>query len=487
MSARLYSRHFFKRLPAYRKRSQGDKWISRSLSAASDSRRPTLAITREESSVWERRAPINPSHVHSLIKNNVKVLIQPSTRRAYSIPEYERAGAIVTDDISDADLIIGVKECPIERLIADKTYVFFSHTIKAQKENMPLLDAILEKRIRLVDYERIVNEEGMRLVAFGQYAGMAGLINILHGLGLRLLALGHHTPFMHVASTHNYPSLSAAKAAVSSLGHEIQYGLMPEHLGPMIFTFTGSGNVYQGARDVFDVLPHEFVLPTELKDVVKNGDTRKVYGTMVERGDHLYRTDGLPFTIQDYETNPHKYESTFADEIAPYTTCLVNGIYWAPGRPRLITYQQSKNLQPKDFKVDLYSGVPALPQRLLAICDISADPNGAIEFMTEYTAADFPFMLYNVHTEENQYNSLSGAGILMMTMDNLPSQLPREATDYFGSRALPFLLHLLKLEGSKPLEEQTNLPDTVTKAIIAYNGSLTPLYKYIDDIRKNSS
>ena len=112
MSAKLYSRHFFiKRLPAYSKRSQGDKWISRSLSAASDTRRPILAITREESSVWERRAPINPSHVHSLIKNNVKVLIQPSTRRAYSIPEYERAGAIVTDDIGDADLIIG--ECTI--------------------------------------------------------------------------------------------------------------------------------------------------------------------------------------------------------------------------------------------------------------------------------------------------------------------------------------------------------------------------------------
>lgn len=109
---------------------------------------------------------------------------------------YINAGAIVQEDISEASVIFGVKQVPIEALIPEKTFCFFSHTIKAQETNMPLLDSILDKKIRLIDYERIIDERGQRQVAFGKYAGVSGMINILHGLGLRLLALGHHTPFM---------------------------------------------------------------------------------------------------------------------------------------------------------------------------------------------------------------------------------------------------------------------------------------------------
>lgn len=109
---------------------------------------------------------------------------------------YVDAGAAVQEDMSEASVIVGVKQVPVEALIPEKTYCFFSHTIKAQESNMPLLDSILSKKIRLIDYERIIDERGQRLVAFGKYAGVAGMINILHGLGLRLLALGHHTPFM---------------------------------------------------------------------------------------------------------------------------------------------------------------------------------------------------------------------------------------------------------------------------------------------------
>lgn len=109
---------------------------------------------------------------------------------------YAQAGAVIQEDLSDADVICGVKQVPIDTLVRDKTYCFFSHTIKAQEGNMPLLDAILEKNIRLLDYEKMCDEHGQRVVAFGKYAGVAGMVNILHGLGLRLLALGHHTPFM---------------------------------------------------------------------------------------------------------------------------------------------------------------------------------------------------------------------------------------------------------------------------------------------------
>lgn len=113
----------------------------------------------------------------------------------YLLKSYLEAGAMIREDISDASVIFGVKQIPIDALIPGKTYCFFSHTIKAQESNMPLLDAILEKNIRLIDYEKIIDESGQRQVAFGRYAGVAGMVNILHGLGLRLLALGHHTPF----------------------------------------------------------------------------------------------------------------------------------------------------------------------------------------------------------------------------------------------------------------------------------------------------
>lgn len=161
-----------------------------------DIRGKCLGMRREEQSVWERRAPLAPPHVRMLVKRGCRVLVQPSNRRSYPMQAYTQAGAIIQEDLSEADVICGVKQVPIDSLIKEKTYCFFSHTIKAQEANMPLLDAILEKNIRLLDYERMCDEQGFRVVAFGKYAGVAGMINILHGLGLRLLALGHHTPFM---------------------------------------------------------------------------------------------------------------------------------------------------------------------------------------------------------------------------------------------------------------------------------------------------
>ena len=156
-----------------------------------------LGIRREDQSSWERRSPLAPEHVRKLVEqHNIKVLIQPSNRRAFPTSLYVQAGAIVQEDLSEASAIIGVKQVPIDLLIPNKIYVMFSHTHKAQEDNMPFLDACLEKNIILIDYEKIVNDQGERLVAFGQYAGVVGMINILHGIGLRFLALGHHTPFM---------------------------------------------------------------------------------------------------------------------------------------------------------------------------------------------------------------------------------------------------------------------------------------------------
>ncbi|KAL1420472.1 hypothetical protein MTO96_024294 [Rhipicephalus appendiculatus] len=208
------------------------------------------------------------------------------------IQAYVNAGAEVREDISDVPVIIGVKQVPIDQLHPNKTYVFFSHTIKAQEANMPMLDVILERNIRLIDYERMCDENGSRVVAFGKYAGKAGMINILHGLGLRLLALGHHTPFMHIGPAHNYRNSGMAKQAVRDAGYEIALAMMPRSIGPLTFVFTGSGNVSQGAQDIFESLPCEWVDPKDLREVSEQGAITKVYGAVVSRDDHYRRIEG---------------------------------------------------------------------------------------------------------------------------------------------------------------------------------------------------
>ncbi|CAG5958635.1 unnamed protein product [Menidia menidia] len=233
--------------------------------------RAVVAIRREDVNPWERRAPLAPRHVRELTHNGVKVLLQPSNRRAIHEKYYMKAGAIVQEDISEASLIIGVKRPPEEKVIPRKTYAFFSHTIKAQEANMGLLEDLLKKEVRLIDYEKMVDANGFRIVAFGQWAGVAGMINILHGLGLRFLALGHHTPFMHIGMAHNYRNVSQAVQAVRDCGYEISMGLMPKSIGPVTFCFTGTGNVSKGAQDIINELPVDYVEPHELKDVSETG------------------------------------------------------------------------------------------------------------------------------------------------------------------------------------------------------------------------
>ncbi|NXQ38765.1 AASS protein, partial [Catharus fuscescens] len=447
-------------------------------------RKSVLAIRREDVNAWERRAPLAPKHVKELTKMGYKVLVQPSNRRAIHEKEYVKAGAIIQEDISEASLIIGVKRPPEDKLIPKKNYAFFSHTIKAQEANMPLLDEILKQEIRLFDYEKMVDHKGMRVVAFGKWAGVAGMINILHGLGLRFLALGHHTPFMHIGMAHNYRNSSQAVQAVRDAGYEISLGLMPKSVGPLTFVFTGTGNVSKGAQEMFSALPCEFVEPHELKEVSRSGDLRKVYGTVLSRHHHLVRKRDGQYDPVDYDKHPENYISRFHIDIAPYTTCLINGIYWEQNTPRLLNRQDTqKLLVPVKSAAGAMDGCPELPHRLLAICDISADTGGSIEFMTECTTIDNPFCMYDAD-QHITHDSVEGSGILMCSIDNLPAQLPIEATEYFGDMLFPYIEEMLLSEGSEPLEKQNYSP-VVRDAVIASNGSLTPKYQYIQKLRES--
>ncbi|OQV24242.1 Alpha-aminoadipic semialdehyde synthase, mitochondrial [Hypsibius exemplaris] len=446
---------------------------------------PVMAIRREDQSIWERRAPLAPNHVRKLVKNKVKVLVQPSNRRAYPMKAYASAGAIIQEDISDASLIIGIKKPPVELLLPNKTYCFFSHTIKAQEANMPLLDAILEKNIRLIDYEKMTDSQGARVVAFGKWAGVAGMINILNGLGIRLLALGHHTPFMYIGPAHNYRSSDMAKQVFRDAGYEISLGLMPKSMGPLTFVFTGSGNVSQGAQEMFQELPYEYIEPKDLPKVATHGAINKVYGCVVSRDAHYVRKDGGPFNADEFQNHPDWYSSTFAEKIAPYASCIINGIYWAPSAPRLITIPDAKNLlQPASQPwLPTSLGCPQLPHRLLAICDISADPGGSIEFMSECTTIDKPFCLYDANQHTNT-ESFAGPGVLVCSIDNMPAQLPREATDFFGALLLPYIPDMIISDATQPFEAYNARP-VVKNAVIATNNKLAPSFEYIEELRNS--
>jgi alpha-aminoadipic semialdehyde synthase len=288
----------------------------------------------------------------------------------------------------------------------------------------------------------------------------------------------------YIGNAHNYSSSSAARAAVNQLGREIQLGLLPESLGRIVFTFTGRGNVAQGAQNVFQELPNEYVSPSELQEVVESGDMRKVYGTVVSKEDYLEHIDGKKFDPTEFKAHPERYRSVFAEKIAPYTTVLVNGIYWEPGYPRLLTLDDMRRIQPRDYNVDFSIGVPDLPQKLLAICDISADIKGSVEFLRDYTTIDAPFMMYNAHTDEETYGEVQGNGVLLHSIDHLPAQLPRESTDYFGSRLMPFMKEIVKLDGSHKWRELDGLSDTVKNSIMTYDQQLTPKFKYISELRR---
>jgi len=444
----------------------------------------TLAIRREDQSVWERRAPLGPHQVRKLVRSGVRVLVQPSNRRAYPVQTYQKAGAKIQEDIGEASVIMGVKQVPIDKLIPNKTYCFFSHTIKAQDANMPLLDALLEKNVRLIDYERMVDRNSQRVVAFGKYAGVAGMINILHGLGIRLLALGHHTPFMHIGPAHNYRNTEMARQVIRDSGYEIALNMMPRSIGPLTFVFTGTGNVSQGAQELFRDLPHEYVTIGALKKVAEKGSTNKLYACEVSRQDHLVNKETGKFDAAEYEEHPERYISTFSRNVAPYASVIVNGIYWAVNSPRLLTIPDAKFLLQPVYTPWLTSseGAPTLPHRMLGICDISADPGGSIEFMAECTTIDNPFCLYDAD-QNKERNSFKGPGVLVCSIDNMPTQIPRQSTDYFGSLLIPHMQDILLSDASKPLSDHHFSPE-VKNAIITSNGCLTPDFEYIAALRE---
>ncbi|TYZ69117.1 hypothetical protein PybrP1_008867 [[Pythium] brassicae (nom. inval.)] len=441
------------------------------MSAAST--RKSVGIVREVYNKWERRTPLTPAHVQRLVESGVQVLIQPSHSRIFSDEQYAVAGACVTEDLSPANVIVGVKQVPTQELLAEKTYLFFSHTIKAQAENMELLDTVLQKKIRLIDYECITahgERNGKRLIAFGGNAGRAGMLAGFRGLGERLINLGYSTPFVNVGSAYMYADLERAKEAVAHAGRKIQADGLPADLAPMTFVFTGNGNVSKGAQEIFQLMPHQMVHPSELPHLPR--DPRVLYGAVVQDDFMVRPTDpSRAASREDYYRNPDMYEGVFHDTVAPHTTMLVNCMYWDDRFPRLLTRQQLADLR------------AAGNTKLLGIADISCDIGGSVEFLEYATEIERPFALYNTH-ERRMKDELEGDGVLMMSVDILPSELARESSQQFGDKLLDYVAVLAGTDASAPLKTAgAALPKELLGACIASNGVLAPQFQYIHRMR----
>jgi len=428
-----------------------------------------IGIRRESIEPTEGRAPLSPLQVQRIIENNnIKILIQPSPQRKFTDDEYVDCGAIIAEDLSSCDIILGVKEVPVEELISDKIYIFFSHTIKGQDYNMPRLRKILEKNITLIDYELVKNEFGKRIIFFGEFAGYVGMINSLWIMGQRLLHEGIANPFRVIKQANNYESLDKAKKAVIKAGERISSIGLSYDLVPFIVGFTGYGRVSKGAQEIFDLLPVVEIRPEDLSDFIKEGkfSNKVVYKCEFRKLDlyeHSPKTD--LFDLNELELHPDEYQTAF-EKFVPFLSILINGIYWEPRFPKLVTKEFMKSL----------SAATDNP-KLKVIGDITCDIEGSIELTVKAANSLNPCFTYNP-INNRVTDGWKGKGVTIMSVDKLPAELPRQATESFGKALSPFIPALAKADLSKPAAD-LKLPREFRNAVIAHQGKLTPQFEYL--------
>jgi alanine dehydrogenase len=391
-----------------------------------------IGVIREGKNPPDARVPLVPQQCRYIAKHfPVAVVVEPSPKRIFGDEEYQALNVPMQEEISDCDVLMGVKEVPISQLIADKTYFFFSHTIKAQAYNRDLLRAILDKNIRLIDYEVLTDEKGKRLIAFGRFAGMVGAHNGLWTYGKR-------SGVFKLPRMNTYRDYAAAKEDYKSL-----------QLPALKIVLTGTGRVGQGAAEVLKDMGIERVSP---KDFVTTTYDHAVF-TQLRVEDYARRKDGKPFVRKEFYAQPELFESKFA----PYTAIsdiFINGIYWDNAAPAFFAAEDMKK---EDFKIEVIADVT---------CDIA--PVSSIPSTLKATTIDDPVFGYDVQ-HGTETTAFQVDAVDMMTIDNLPNELARDASRSFGKQ---FIEHVLP----ELLKEQS---DIIERATITKNGQLTERYAYL--------
>ncbi len=394
-----------------------------------------IGIIKETKNPPDKRVPVTPAQIDIVKKQfqNVDICVEKSPLRCYNDDEFEYLNVDMEKDISTCDILIGVKEVKIDKLISDKTYMFFSHVAKKQPYNRNLLRAVLEKNITLVDYEYLTSPNGMRIVAFGRWAGIVGAYNALRARGSR---------------TNNFNLMPAHKCHDME---EMFAGLKKISLKPIKILITGGGRVANGALETLQVLNLRKVTPKEFLNETLNEPVI----CQIEPMHYVKRKDGQLFDMQHFFANPSEYESTFM----PYnkvTDIFIACHYWDNKSPKFIEKQDYLD---KDFNISV-------------IADVSCDIDGPIASTLRASTIAEPFYGYNPQHGIEEPAFTRPTNITIMAVDNLPGELPRDASRDFGhdliERVFPALFG----------DDQDGV---IERATIAKNGKLTPKYSYLQD------
>jgi len=428
-----------------------------------------FGIRDEDKSPWERRVPLVPADLKDLNAAGIRTVVQTSPRRAFADEEFTAAGVPVQQDLSDCDVIIGIKEIPPSKLQPGKIYLFFPHVIKGQAANMPMLRRLMELKATLIDYERIVDEKNRRLIFFGRHAGLAGMINTLWALGRRLDIEGVRSPFSRLKQARNYADLSGAREDLQRIAAYVREDGVPEAVHPLVVGVTGYGNVSHGAQEILDVLPVKPVSPSDLSGVAHDRSLSRnlIYKVVFKEGDLVEPLeDGKSFDLNDYYRHGKTGYRGIFERHLDHLSVLVNCIYWDERYPRLLTRDQCCRMWASGRR-----------PKLVVIGDISCDVNGSIECSVKATEPGNPVYVYDPATG-NARDGFEGHGPVMMAVDILPAEIPRESSADFSRVLARLLPEMGKADFSRGFSALL-LPAELKRAVIVYQGELTPDYAYL--------
>lgn len=390
-----------------------------------------IGLIREGKIPADSRVSLTPAQCKWLHKNfeDIKIVVQQSSLRCYSDKEYQVAGVEVKEDMGDCDVLMGIKEVPVDMLLEGKTYLFFSHTKKLQPNNQKLIQAIARKNITLIDYECLEHEDGTRIIGFGFFAGIVGAHN-------GMMAYGNRTGLFNLQRVRSVNSFQ-------KLIHTY-FGLKVPGLRIAV---TGSGRVAHGVLEIMNLLGIHEVEPEEY---ITRTFEYPVYVHL--KGSYLYSHKQTgKYNREDFHLNPQNYYCKFTDFI-PFTDMLLNGVYWDKNVPRLF--------EMADMRKETF--------RITTIADITDDVYGSVPCNIGDTTTDDPVYGVDKNSFERTAPYLSNS-VDVMAVSNLPDELPRDASRYFGEQLIKFILEDIRTGGSK----------TIQKATIIKNGLLTDEYAYM--------
>lgn len=393
-----------------------------------------FGIIKERKNPPDKRVVLSPKLCASVMKthSDAEIVVEPSDIRVFKDLEYEQAGVTVSNAMEDCEVLLGVKEVPIEALIPHKKYFFFSHTIKKQPYNRNLLKAILEKNITLYDHEVITNTKGQRLVAFGRYAGIVGAYNGIRAFGLK------------------FGQFQLPKAETLRDRQTLIDELQKVTLSNIKILLTGAGRVGNGAKEMLDAMG---ITQVKVDAYLNDSFTEPVY-CQIDAAEYNLRKDGVKGNKEDFFANPGEYKSNFF-RFAKVTDVYIAGHFYGDGAPYLYTRQDAKH---PEFKIKV-------------VADISCDIDGPVATTIRPSTIADPIYGYDPQAEK-EIDFKDDNAIAVMAVDNLPAELPRDASDGFGTAFAQYVI---------PAFFNGDQEGILDRAQMTHKGKLTARYAYLKD------